>query len=294
MRALLGHRIVSVLRTVPRVVAFRCTHRVFLAASFAASLPLLAVANVRAQDRKDVHPGKSIPNAELTEIRPAAVSDVASIRTHGSGVGGTNTEADPLELGPAHGWQGILGDVLLDARCAVEVRLIKGAGRIEESEPRPEGASGRASTAPHDAPGDSAGAQQGGETADPRGAASAKTEPPPARFLEVESSLSDLRPQLEALPFSRYEHITTVRQTIPLEETGLFSLKPAPGEEQLLFVAPQTVTGDGVSLMVDWKDVGGEELLSTKLKILNGQGVVLGTDLSPDSSAIVGVRAKCK
>lgn len=108
------------------------------------------------------------------------------------------------------------------------------------------------------------------------------------------AKIADLSSQLETLPFARYETVSEEQQLISFREKGVFNLKAEAGEEQILFVEPAMVTGSLVAVVVDWRSGSGDELLSSKLKVGNGQNVVFGTDVSEDASLILCIKVTCE
>ncbi len=108
------------------------------------------------------------------------------------------------------------------------------------------------------------------------------------------AKIADLRSQLETLPFAQYESVSEEQQLISFREKGVFNLKVAEGEDQILFVEPAMVTGSSVAVVVDWRSGNGDELLSSKLKVGNGQNVVFGTDVSEDASLILCIKVTCE
>lgn len=106
--------------------------------------------------------------------------------------------------------------------------------------------------------------------------------------------IEDLKSQLETLPFARYEKVSEEQQLISFREKGVFNLKVNEAEEQILFVEPAMVTGELVAVVVDWRSGSGDELLSSKLKVGNGQNVVFGTDVSDDASLILCIKVTCE
>ncbi len=111
---------------------------------------------------------------------------------------------------------------------------------------------------------------------------------------EERAKIADLSSQLETLPFARYETVSEEQQLISFREKGVFNLKVDANEEQILFVEPAMVTGGLVAVVVDWRSGSGDELLSSKLKVGNGQNVVFGTDVTDDASLILCIKVTCE
>ena len=150
-------------------------------------------------------------------------------------------------------------------RCGVHVRVLKGWSK-------PKLRRATASVAPNEAVNSEAGQSNEMERA----------------------KIADLSSQLETLPFARYETVSEEQQLISFREKGVFNLKVEEGEEQILFVEPAMVTGSSVAVVVDWRSASGDELLSSKLKVGNGQNVVFGTDVSDDASLILCIKVTCE
>ena len=114
-----------------------------------------------------------------------------------------------------------------------------------------------------------------------------------AENVEVSSFLRDVRAQLKPLPYAKYRPIAHDEKTIRLEERGLFQVTTPEGEVHTLAVVPHTVADHRVHMTVDWRGPGAERLLFAKVRVSNGQNIVVGAENSRDSSTIMCIKVKC-
>lgn len=111
---------------------------------------------------------------------------------------------------------------------------------------------------------------------------------------KLHSLLYDVSQQLEPLPFAKYSPLAHDRQRLAFEEQGTFRLLTHKKELHKLTVVPHRIEGEKVHLTVDWQGPGDEKLLSTKLRVVNGQNMVVGTDSDSDSSTILCIKVNCE
>lgn len=114
-----------------------------------------------------------------------------------------------------------------------------------------------------------------------------------AKRLQTGRMLVDVKSQLEPLPFKRYQVLESFLKRVSLNEQVSFDLIGAEGEANYLVVRPESLFGNRVQVMVNWKDEAGADLLSTELKVINNQNVVLGTDRAEDRSTILSIKLSC-
>ena len=114
------------------------------------------------------------------------------------------------------------------------------------------------------------------------------------KSLETGQFISDIKDQLEPLPFSHYETLSHERQLIPLHEKGVIRLGAADKTDNKIFVDLDCINSDGARVLVDWQNDDGQSLLTTKLHLLNGKSWVIGTDHEDDSSTIISIKVDCK
>lgn len=114
-----------------------------------------------------------------------------------------------------------------------------------------------------------------------------------AKRLQTGRMLVDVKSQLEPLPFKRYQVLQSFLKRVSLNDQVSFDLLGAEGETNYLIVRPESMFGNRVQVMVNWKDEAGADLLSSELKVINNQNVVLGTDRAEDRSTIVSIKLNC-
>lgn len=118
------------------------------------------------------------------------------------------------------------------------------------------------------------------------------------RDLPMTSFLADVSDQLAPLPFTDYDTIDMAEQVVELRNSASFTLSGPRSEKHSILVQPHEVARGRVFTTVEWKDPHGDGLVSTKMRMVNGENVVLGADgLSDgpeDSSMIVSVRLSCE
>lgn len=106
--------------------------------------------------------------------------------------------------------------------------------------------------------------------------------------------LSDLREQLQPLPFKYFRVVDVVRRTVPLNEQGIFSVGGVQDQAYKLSVTPQHTQDKRVQMTVHWTGPSGETLVATSLHAPMGKYVVLGTDSPRDASTIMCLKAQCQ
>ncbi len=121
-----------------------------------------------------------------------------------------------------------------------------------------------------------------------------KAKSPGTEARKVSASLADVEAQLAPLPFDNYETIDASTSEVAFSEQGVFRLSQASKGIHTVKVRPHEVSGGRVQLTVDWEDPQGETLVSTMLRVMDGQNVMLGAEGTKKSCALVGVRAQCR
>ncbi len=112
------------------------------------------------------------------------------------------------------------------------------------------------------------------------------------KALEAGKFLSDVKHQLEPLPFQRYRIVDSTERSVELGSRSEFNVFD-DGARHTLFIKPCEVVGRRVQVRVDWTGPEGNTLLSTKLGVVNGKNVVVGTDTSGDTSTIMSIKIDC-
>lgn len=122
------------------------------------------------------------------------------------------------------------------------------------------------------------------------------TEPSDANYakeLKVGEFIADLKEQLDALPFSKFQTLSHEHQQVPLLEKAVFHVQSAAKKDNTIFVEVECVSENGARLQVDWNSEDGASILSTQLRLQNGKNWVLGTDHEDKSSTIVSIKVEC-
>jgi hypothetical protein len=112
--------------------------------------------------------------------------------------------------------------------------------------------------------------------------------------LNVGNFLSDVKSQLQPLPFKRFDVLDSKQQKVGFGTPASFALNSSEQAKHQITVVPHSVQNKRVQLTVNWTNPRGEELLATKLRVVNDKCVVLGTDSSGDTSTIASIRANCQ
>ncbi len=112
--------------------------------------------------------------------------------------------------------------------------------------------------------------------------------------LETGNFLTDVKSQLQPLPYGSYKVLEAVEKEVRLGEQVDFQLTGATGDSQRLGVRPEKLLGKRVQTQINWEDAAGGPLLSTKLRMTNGETMVLGTENDAQSSTIVCIKVACK
>ena len=119
---------------------------------------------------------------------------------------------------------------------------------------------------------------------------SADDSPEPAA---VSSYLQDVSAQLAPLPLTDYQTLDSGTAEVPFGKEAFFRLRKNEGKPHTIRVVPHQMTGGRVQLTVDWKNPRGENLVSTMLRVPNGENVMLGDEGSDSTCALVGVKVSC-
>lgn len=105
--------------------------------------------------------------------------------------------------------------------------------------------------------------------------------------------LSDVKSQLESLPYSNFRVMDKAEKKVPLGEFSNFPLSDGDGKH-LLKVKPLWSSGDRVDLQLEWETESGESLLSTRVGVHKGMSVVVGAESSESLGTILGLKVDCE
>ena len=111
--------------------------------------------------------------------------------------------------------------------------------------------------------------------------------------MKVGNYLNDMKSQLETLPYKQYNVLDSKSMKIGLGGKETFQMQDSQKQNHNVIINPLEIKGGRVKLMVDWTDAQGENLLSTQLRVVNGENVVLGTETSGDESTIMSINLDC-
>lgn len=106
-------------------------------------------------------------------------------------------------------------------------------------------------------------------------------------------ALNDVTPQLETLPFKKYQVLQQGEQAVKFNQQAVFKVSSPSNETQTVQVVPEMIEGSKVHITVDWMGPQGEKVLSTKVKVQNGRNVVLGADEKESNSTIICIGVNC-
>ena len=106
--------------------------------------------------------------------------------------------------------------------------------------------------------------------------------------------LADLQDQLGSLPFTRYEALSHEIQKVPLHEKGVFRVVGAGEEQNTVFVDVECITNDGARVQIDWNGSKEQSVVSSQMRVVNGQNLVVGTDHDDSASTILSIKVNCR
>lgn len=112
--------------------------------------------------------------------------------------------------------------------------------------------------------------------------------------LETGEFISDVKHQLQPLPFQSYKVIDSAIRRFEIGTSEDISVFTSRDTRHVLRILPQWAAGERVQVQVDWSGPQGENLLSTKVSVVRGKNVVVGTDEDENSSTIMCIKVDCK
>lgn len=112
--------------------------------------------------------------------------------------------------------------------------------------------------------------------------------------VQMSPALRDLGSQLTKLPFSKYVAAEYAQQMVALREKCVFDLADTNNERQKISVIPHETVEGRVRATVEWQGEGGVSIVSTRMRVENGQNVVLGADDTREQSTIVSIKFSCR
>ena len=104
----------------------------------------------------------------------------------------------------------------------------------------------------------------------------------------TDPELSDLKSQLEQLPFSSYRLICKRQQLLSVLEKDTMKL---PRGQSLAF-RPIYMEEKRIGLWLSWKDASGGDILNTRIHFATNDSVLTGTDSADDSGLILAIKAE--
>jgi hypothetical protein len=99
------------------------------------------------------------------------------------------------------------------------------------------------------------------------------------------AEITDLRPQLENLPYRRFKLLASQEVPLQLKKHQLFRLRNG----ELLGLRLLYRNGERAGISLDWHDIGGAEILTTRLHFNCSGAVVTGTNKSRDRANILAL-----
>ena len=106
--------------------------------------------------------------------------------------------------------------------------------------------------------------------------------------------IPELEQQLGTLPFKRYRIVESVKSKLIGKEELLLSLAGCTGAKHKLKIRPERRTNHGVIFTFDWNNPQGMSLLSTRLNLVNGRTVFVGTEETQQESTVLAIRLNCE
>jgi hypothetical protein len=113
---------------------------------------------------------------------------------------------------------------------------------------------------------------------------------PPLRWKDLPA---DIRGQLKPLPFNYYEILIQAEKLSGLRLPAEFEINAEGIEPGQLVVHQVARQGDASDLMVDWSNSNGEKLLSSKVRLADGDTWVMGTDGEKGNGSILCLKFDC-
>ena len=109
----------------------------------------------------------------------------------------------------------------------------------------------------------------------------------------MSSFLQDMDDQLKSLPFKGYETVDFKETRATFGKRAQVTLRGARTAPYTLSVVPHERGQGKVHLTVDWRDANRRSLLSTKLRVREGENVMLGTDKTAGKPLLVAIKVIC-
>lgn len=113
------------------------------------------------------------------------------------------------------------------------------------------------------------------------------------RVQEIPKMLDDISGALKAVPYKNFNVLDTQKTRVRFESSATFMIPGADGEKQSVTIVPHKFVGKRVKTTVNWFNNAGDEILSTKLRIINSENMVVGTDHQGGRSTLVCVSINC-
>ncbi|MCB0324599.1 MAG: hypothetical protein KDD69_13545 [Bdellovibrionales bacterium] len=111
---------------------------------------------------------------------------------------------------------------------------------------------------------------------------------------KMHALLADVSAQLEPLDFDEYVTIDQASRQVRFLHTETFGMTDTSGLRHVISVSPHEMSREKVHLLLDWTDPDGVRLVSTKMRVPNGQNVMLGSEGTRRACTLVGVKVACK
>ena len=116
----------------------------------------------------------------------------------------------------------------------------------------------------------------------------------PAKNLHMSSFVQDASDQLGALPFDDYRPLDRKEARVVKGQSVTFMLRAEGAADYKLSVEPKIISKKRVCLKVDWRERSGRKIVATRLKVANGENVVLGSDEGEHGPMVVLIKPVCK
>lgn len=115
-----------------------------------------------------------------------------------------------------------------------------------------------------------------------------------SEYARMSSFVEDAGEQLKALPFNEFRPLAMQQARVAKGAKTKFILGAKGSPSYRLVVEFISLVSNQVGLRVDWQERSGREIVSTQLKVPNGENVVLGSDKLKGGPKVILIKSQCK
>ena len=109
----------------------------------------------------------------------------------------------------------------------------------------------------------------------------------------IDGRFSDIKDQLENLPFAHFEPIDAVSDKTNFEQEAHLNLRCAMGNLHKLSITPHGLSDEKIDTTISWTAPNGEIMVASRMKFPNGQSMVLGTEHPKETCTIMVIKVDC-